>query len=151
MKIKLSVILPVITALFAGLTLGLFLGRNPAGGSVTVSIPERQAGTASPADTRPTPDLPENELSYLEQQYKCLDVLHEMGQFQEGFEDSTAILKERVSEKINAILKSDKAKFLLRCASCGKPLPINHQYGICDKCHRKNMSYYGSSNFMVAN
>lgn len=90
----------------------------------------------------PTPDLPENELSYLEQQYKCLDVLHEMGQFQEGFEDSTAILKERVSEKINAILKSDKAKFLLRCASCGKPLPINHQYGICDKCHRKNLSYY---------
>lgn len=90
----------------------------------------------------PMPDLPENELSYLEQQYKCLDVLHEMGQFQEGFEDSTAILKERVSEKINAILKSDKAKFLLRCASCGKPLPINHQYGICDKCHRKNMSYY---------
>ena len=35
MKIKLSVILPVITALFVGLTLGLFLGRNPAGGSVT--------------------------------------------------------------------------------------------------------------------
>ena len=55
MKIKLSVILPVITALFAGLTLGLFLGRNPAGGSVTVSVPARQASAAVPAETQTEP------------------------------------------------------------------------------------------------
>ena len=55
MKIKLSVILPVITALFVGLTLGLFLGRNPAGGSVTVSVPTRQASTAVPTETQAEP------------------------------------------------------------------------------------------------
>ena len=55
MKIKLSVILPVITALFAGLTLGLFLGRNPAGGSVTVSVPARLASAAAPEETQTEP------------------------------------------------------------------------------------------------
>lgn len=57
MKIKLSVILPVITALFAGLTLGLFLGRNPAGGSVTVSVPARQVSAAVSAETQAEPSL----------------------------------------------------------------------------------------------
>ena len=55
MKIKLSVILPVITALFVGLTLGLFLGRNPSGGSVTVSVPARQVSAAAPAETQTEP------------------------------------------------------------------------------------------------
>ena len=55
MKIKLSVILPVITALFAGLTLGLFLRRKPAGGSVTVSVPARQVSAAVPAETQTEP------------------------------------------------------------------------------------------------
>ena len=55
MKIKLSIILPVITALFVGLTLGLFLGRNPAGGSVTVSVPARLASAAVPAETQTEP------------------------------------------------------------------------------------------------
>lgn len=55
MKIKLSIILPVITALFVGLTLGLFLGRNPAGGSVTVSVPARQASAAVPVETQAEP------------------------------------------------------------------------------------------------
>ena len=55
MKIKLSVILPVITALFAGLTLGLFLGRNPVGGSVTVSGPARLASAAAPEETQTEP------------------------------------------------------------------------------------------------
>ena len=55
MKIKLSVILPVITALFAGHTLGLFLGRNPAGGSVTVSVPARLASVGAPEETQTEP------------------------------------------------------------------------------------------------
>lgn len=41
MKNKLLTILPVITALFAGLTIGLFLGRNLSGSTVSVSIPDR--------------------------------------------------------------------------------------------------------------
>lgn len=52
MKNKLLTVLPILTALFAGLTLGLYLGRNPAGGSVTVSIPaQTQAIAPAPEQT----------------------------------------------------------------------------------------------------
>lgn len=56
MKNKLLTILPVLTALFAGLTLGLYLGRNPAGGSVSVSVAAVPQNTAVPAQTQPEED-----------------------------------------------------------------------------------------------
>lgn len=62
MKNKLLAVLPVLTALFVGLTLGLYLGRNPTGGSVTVSIPQRQAAAVSPTDTRQETDPPDAAL-----------------------------------------------------------------------------------------
>ena len=57
MKNKLLTVLVILTALFAGVTLGLYLGRNPAGGSVTVSIPV-QAQTAAPSQTQTLPTAP---------------------------------------------------------------------------------------------
>ena len=62
MKNKLLTVLPVLTALFAGLTLGLFLGRNPAGGSVTVSVPAQAQSAAAAADTQPEPSAQEDAL-----------------------------------------------------------------------------------------
>ena len=53
MKNKLLTVLLILTALFAGLTLGLYLGRNPAGGSVTVSIPAEVQTAPSAAQTQP--------------------------------------------------------------------------------------------------
>ena len=53
MKNKLLAVLPVLTALFVGLTLGLYLGRNPPSSSVTVSIAEHQTATASSVDRLP--------------------------------------------------------------------------------------------------
>ena len=55
MKNKLLTVLLILTALFAGLTLGLYLGRNPAGGSVTVSVPAQAQSAAAAADTQPEP------------------------------------------------------------------------------------------------
>ena len=52
MKIKLSVLLPVVTALFVGLTLGLFLGRNT--GSV-VSISANLQSPSVPLSTEVSP------------------------------------------------------------------------------------------------
>ena len=52
MKNKLLAVLPVLTSLFVGLTLGLYLGRNPAGSSVTVSTAEQQAVTVSPRESQ---------------------------------------------------------------------------------------------------
>ena len=62
MKNKLLTILPILTALFLGLTLGLYLGRNPAGGSVTVSIPPQPQVVAAsvPVPTTVGRDAPVN-------------------------------------------------------------------------------------------
>lgn len=62
MKNKLLTVLLILTALFAGLTLGLFLGRNPAGGSVTVSVPAQAQSAAAAADTQPEPSAQEDAL-----------------------------------------------------------------------------------------
>ena len=61
MKNKLLAILPVITALFAGLILGFFLGRNASGGTVTVSVPARlqtEPTAAVSAETASEPSDP---------------------------------------------------------------------------------------------
>ena len=62
MKNKLLTVLQVLTALFAGLTLGLFLSRNPAGGSVKVSVPAQAQSAAAAADTQPEPSAQEDAL-----------------------------------------------------------------------------------------
>lgn len=57
MKNKLLTVLPVLTALFVGLTLGLFLGRNPAGSSVTVSVPAQSEAAPIPSAAEPPADI----------------------------------------------------------------------------------------------
>lgn len=57
MKNKLPAILPVITALFVGLTLGLFLGRNASDSTVTISVPSPAPTVA--VVTTPTETAPE--------------------------------------------------------------------------------------------
>ena len=56
MKNKLLAVLSLLTALFLGLTVGLFLGRNAAGEAVTVSVSSRlqTAPSASPETTEET-------------------------------------------------------------------------------------------------
>lgn len=59
MKNKLLTVLPVLTALFAGFTLGIFIYRNHSTGSVSVSvITHPQYSTAAPADTLPKSSEP---------------------------------------------------------------------------------------------
>ena len=62
MKNKLLTVLLILTALFAGLTLGLYLGRNPAGGSVTVSIPAEVQTAPAAAQTQPEASAQEDAL-----------------------------------------------------------------------------------------
>lgn len=54
MKIKLSTVLSGLTVLFVGLTLGFFLGRNPAAGSVTVETAQRQQTVSTAPLPEPT-------------------------------------------------------------------------------------------------
>lgn len=59
MKNKVSVLLAVVTALFVGFTLGLFVGRNSGSGTVTLAVsPQMQtaptAAATAAAETVPT-------------------------------------------------------------------------------------------------
>lgn len=54
MKNKLLTVLPVLTVLFAGLTLGVFIGRNSPKGSVSVTVmASPQHSTVISADMKP--------------------------------------------------------------------------------------------------
>ena len=54
MKNKVSVLLAVVTALFVGFTLGLFVGRNTGSGTVTLAVPaQMQTAPTAAAMTLP--------------------------------------------------------------------------------------------------
>jgi len=65
MKIKISALLAVVTALFVGFTLGLFIGRNSGSGTVTVAVPaQMQTAPATVAATIPAETVPEETVSF---------------------------------------------------------------------------------------
>lgn len=64
MKNKVSVLLAVVTALFAGFTLGLFVGRNTGSGAVTLAVPAQMQTAPTAAATAPTQTVPEETVSF---------------------------------------------------------------------------------------
>ena len=64
MKNKVSVLLAVVTALFVGFTLGLFVGRNSGSGTVTLAVsPQMQTATTTAA-TAAAETVPEETVSF---------------------------------------------------------------------------------------
>ena len=72
-----------------------------------------------------------------ELQYKALDVRHQLLR-RIGIEDPRMDEKLELCEKINQLLLSDKKNFRKRCRRCGKSLPADWPYGICDECFRRH-------------
>ena len=65
MKIKISALLAVVTALFVGFTLGLFVGRNSGSGSVTLAVPaQMQTAPTTAAATAPAETVPEEAVAF---------------------------------------------------------------------------------------
>lgn len=64
MKNKVSVLLAVVTALFVGFTLGLFVGRNSGSGTVTLAVPARMQTTPTTAATAAAETVPEETVSF---------------------------------------------------------------------------------------
>ena len=64
MKNKVSVLLAVVTVLFVGFTLGLFVGRNSGSGTVTLAIPAQMQTAPTTAATAPTQTVPEETVSF---------------------------------------------------------------------------------------
>ena len=64
MKNKVSVLLAVVTALFVGFTLGLFVGRNSGSGTVTLAIPAQMQTAPTTAATAAAETVPEETFSF---------------------------------------------------------------------------------------
>ena len=64
MKNKVSVLLAVVTVLFVGFTLGLFVGRNTCSGTVTLAVPAQMQTAPTTAATAPTQTVPEETVSF---------------------------------------------------------------------------------------
>lgn len=64
MKNKVSVLLAVVTALFVGFTLGLFIGRNSGSGTVTLAVSPQMQTSPTTAATAAAVTVPEETVSF---------------------------------------------------------------------------------------
>lgn len=64
MKNKVSILLAVVTALFVGFTLGLFVGRNSGSGTVTLAVPAQMQTAPTAAATAASETVPEETVSF---------------------------------------------------------------------------------------
>lgn len=64
MKNKVSVLLAVVTVLFVGFTLGLFVGRNSGSGTVTLAVSPQMQTAPTTAATAAAETVPEETVSF---------------------------------------------------------------------------------------
>lgn len=64
MKNKVSVLLAVVTVLFVGFTLGLFIGRNTGSGTVTLAVSPQMQTAPTTAATAAAETVPEETVSF---------------------------------------------------------------------------------------
>lgn len=50
-------------------------------------------------------------------------------------------MREELSEDVHESLKTEVKKMTKKCRRCGKPLPWEHQFQICDRCHFSRYAY----------
>lgn len=84
----------------------------------------------------PKPQFSTADLNGCEMQYKAFDIYHQLLR-RIGIESDCLTEKEKIAEKINSLLKKEKSSFLSRCRLCGKELPIQYRYNICQKCYER--------------
>ncbi len=47
-----------------------------------------------------------------------------------------------VLRRIAKLLAESKQGYIRKCSCCGKELPINYPYGMCQKCYNSRYDYY---------
>lgn len=96
----------------------------------------------------PEPRIKNRSLEELELTYKAIG-LHLL--FLYRLEQRTEALywerlREEISDHVHERLKTDIKELSRKCRRCGKKLPWEHEYQICDECHsfgsRRRYSYY---------
>ncbi|WP_282171363.1 DEAD/DEAH box helicase [Cytobacillus firmus] len=96
----------------------------------------------------PEPRIKNRNLEELELTYKAIG-LHLL--FLYRLEQRTEALywerlREEISDHVHERLKTDIKELSRKCRNCGKKLPWEHEYQICDECHssrsRRRYNYY---------
>ncbi len=93
----------------------------------------------NPEQQRDCPMLPYDfSLEGLESYYKQLDLYTQFsGRMNWGIDrEEVASNREWAQHEIGELLKEDKGQFEKKCRSCGKPLPWDYAYPICEHCFR---------------
>lgn len=82
----------------------------------------------------PLPNFSQNTLQDCEVAYKAYDIYHQMSR-RAGKEVDCSYEKDQISSRINVLLKAKKKG--RTCSRCGRCLPYNYQYGMCQKCYNR--------------
>lgn len=98
------------------------------------------------ADGAPSLPPPEREgvrLSDLEHYYKLLDLYYSVSNtFRLSWDrEWLAQEKEQVAEEINHLLVHELKKKGASCRECGKAIPLDSPYALCDKCFLKKRDH----------
>ena len=83
-------------------------------------------------------------IDVLEDYYKQLDLYFSFGKNMNMEIDKEWLKEEKlkVATQINEELVKDLEKYSRKCKRCGKVLPWNSFYSLCDKCYWSNSSHY---------
>ena len=78
-----------------------------------------------------------SDLYDLESYYKMLDLYFQFSRKMGLFIDTEALEEERRSteEEINRILKTECSRYTRKCGECGKELPWNYAFSVCERCY----------------
>ncbi len=100
--------------------------------------------TADKSLRKPRPDRrAKSDLLRWEVYYKELDTYYQMS-YRLGKEmDDKWIRKERAEteDKIMRYLMKDKMRYIKRCRYCGRVLPIDYPFNVCERCYESQMGY----------
>jgi ATP-dependent RNA helicase SUPV3L1/SUV3 len=92
----------------------------------------------------PDPIIKEGSLEELELTYKAVGLqllfLYRLNERTEAIYWER--LREEISDKVQERLKTDIKKFVKKCKNCGKKLPWDHSFPICDACHAARYRRY---------
>lgn len=85
------------------------------------------------------PDAKNADLAELELQYKRLDLFHQFCERTDSTCNGTLYraARLRVVNKINALLAESKDGWQKVCRECGRRLPWDYPFGVCDKCFHR--------------
>ncbi|WP_066288024.1 DEAD/DEAH box helicase [Bacillus sp. FJAT-29937] len=93
----------------------------------------------------PEPILKNRNLEELELSYKAIGLhllfLYRLDRRTEAIYWER--IREQISDKVHDRLRTDVKNIAKKCRSCGRSLPWDHKYQICDQCHeRKYRRHY---------